>query len=192
RARVYFDYLLRYTWNCPWGRLYRREFLAQNRLRFFDTYLRSDEDMVFTYCLFGVVAHVEFLQQPLYYYRQVAGSLTAQGLHRPEKILQRAEALHCTAQYLQTKNPALARKIIPPAAFLYIRYACAECWFYPDKNTRRRANAVLRRLRHNKTFRRWMLRAAFSRQGVRWHDRPLALCYALGGANIFYALRRHF
>lgn len=52
----------------PWGKLYRKSFLMQNRLRF-DTKLRRVQDNIFNMCAFFHANEIKYIDEPLYNYR---------------------------------------------------------------------------------------------------------------------------
>ncbi|MDR3314698.1 MAG: glycosyltransferase [Oscillospiraceae bacterium] len=201
RAGVYLRYLYPYVWACPWGRLLRTA--ALQGLRFVDTPLRSDEDAIFFFCLFATLRRVEAVQEALYYYRQVPGSLTHSALRAPRKIAQRLLLVQEFERYLKQdhQNAGLRKAVVPMAAFVFIRYAYLECRFADAPEVRTAGEAELRKLRRRPGFRGYFLRAAVGRAmhtyskakgtglAEELFNRVLALGYALGGLDFLYTLR---
>ncbi len=204
RAGVYLRYLYPYVWACPPGRLLRVS--ALGNLRFIDTPLRSDEDAIFFFCLFATLERVEVIQEPLYDYRQVPASLTHRSLSAPRKIPQRLLLVRELERYLREEAPLpkLRRAVVPMAAFVFIRYAYLECRFHAEAQVRATGEVELRKLRKERGFRGYFLRAAFGRgmhiysvaKGIglteELFNRLLALGYAFGGLDFLYHLREKF
>lgn len=126
-----------------WAAIYRREFLIRNTLKFYEGILHEDQEFTpRAYCLADKIAYVN---RPLYYYNQRAGSImkSTRNVKRCRDLLTVAESLYEFATYsLKAGSPAY-RSIIwhtyfcftqslafyTPEAFPLCRYRSLP--FYP-------------------------------------------------------------
>lgn len=103
---IYKDKTIKFRTFC-WGRLYRLDFLKENRV-LFDTELHMFEDWLFVSKAMFHANKVCFFKKGIYYYRQRNNSIMG---HSFDRVDQHLLALKKTKEYLDSQDSAFSAKI---------------------------------------------------------------------------------
>jgi len=115
----------------PWDKLYRRDFLQRNHLRFREQ-LKVLDDMVFNYEVMGCAKRVSYCKERIYHYRYVPNSIT--NSYKPDRIQQDSKVW----DFLWENMKALSKDSEILCQAFYCRViksfsiCCRLCFFHPN------------------------------------------------------------
>lgn len=118
----------------PWDKVYRREFLLENNLRFCES-LKALDDMVFNYEVFGAAKKVACRKIKPYHYRRAADSITNR--YTPGRVRYDMAVWEYVASKIRISSDAEADALRRRALMCRIVKSFAVCCrlcFFNDKN----------------------------------------------------------
>lgn len=177
----------------PWDKLYRRDFILANGLRFQEE-LRVLDDMVFNMESIGRAARVVYVKQKIYHYRKVEGSVT--NAYRADRVEQDRAVWRYIGAYMRGQAALHRWDGEASAAFLQAFYCriirsfaiCCRLNFYHVENpkSRRERQAYVKEVLRGRPY-----RTAFGRVRLRnaeWRLKPVILLVRCGLYRGLYPL----
>lgn len=187
----------------PWDKIYRKEYLDKNNIRF-QKKLKVLDDMVFNVEAFGAADEVVYCKKQIYHYRYVADSIT--NSYKPDRVEQDRVVWNYLQEYMKTMFDAEKSKNTEAELFLQSYYCrviksfsicCRLCFFNPLnekslQNKIRKIKEVLTESPYKEAFRLAKLK------NIEWKLKIIVLMGRSGmGAGIYllhclYMLQRRW
>lgn len=171
----------------PWDKVYRRDFLEANHLRFGE-HLRVLDDMVFNFEVMGAAKHVACRKLKPYHYRRfVADSIT--NTYKPDRVMQDRvvwEYLFSLKVWDDTDTDILKRAMMCRIVKSF-SICCRLCFFNKDNRKPLRQKLLyVRQVMSSEPYHRafWLVRLS----DLEWRLKIVALCGRLRSGWMMYLL----